>query len=810
MAACVLFRRVPRRCYLMSLRKKSTQTQYAQIMQDDNQERKKISLECQEPSVQAGYRLYYSPSSYYSVCNPATNWSQTDNEEDECLSVLAPAFWQQSNRYSVSCSRNLSSSKNTLLDLAFNKESQHEAPSVPAYYRKHILPDVKVDTRAFLKCRPEYASMALDRSHRPPQIEWKEGMSLLQKVTVLKGSMKPCDVTGFLGKLSCLHPQKMSLLRSDQRFTMLLRYAVEHLRLLTHGQLLEVLQAFVWLDVPSSHTVLGLFEEQLSSRADQMSLHQLLLAADLWRCIGRQVPQFLQHVYQSVCQNIKQMGVAELVLLLYIMGEGRKCPKDLIHPVEQLLLQNLHQLYPEEVGTVCLGLFKSQTSLSEAAVTRVVDVAHAFVEEMSDLAVVNVLKLLRFSYLYHRAWLEAMAREIPRRAHRMGVQGLMHVALACSALHCKDDQILMAIAENVPSLVPHCRSKDSCKLLWAFGTLGFLPAQSPSFYSSLTESLRQRKAEFQKYPEHLLTGLLGLAFVSQFPEDLIELALSPEFVRLALKSTQLELKKDLFTLDRAVALELPQWSGPQLTNELREEVEAMLWMFAESDVCQKAEVLEAESVLQDMLGGAKFVCKRMILPHTRSIDLEVHLSSSGQPIPVNPESEKNQVIPEKQLSKLPSHQGWPGMELGVSVTDELLTQLTNSSHAGRSLTESAALKATPVQLHRVQLDEGCALFDTGLVLTSDLTKALTRPKSIRSAPQNPEDIVKLALQVSSRNHYCYHSDQLLGLHAMKRRQLKLAGYRVVELSHREWSPLLRKSRTEKMAYLHCKVYNSLE
>lgn len=808
MAACMLCRRMLRRHYLLSLRKKSVQTQYAEIMQDDDQEKKKVSLEHQETSSQGGYRLYYSPRSYYSVCNPASTWRQTDNEGDECLFVLAPSFWQQSNRYSVSCSRNLSSSKNTLLDLAFNKESHNETPSGPAHYRKHIPPDVKVDTRAFLKCRPEYASMALDRSLRPSLIEWKEGVSLLQKVAVLKGSMRPCDVSEFLRELSGLHPHKISLLRSDQRFAMLLRYAVDHLRLFTHGQLLEVLQAFVWLDVPSSHTVLRSFEEELCSRADGMSLRLLLFAADLWRCIGRKVPQFLQHLYQSVHQNIKQMGGAELVLLLYILGEGRRCPKDLIHPIEQLLMQNLHQLYPEEVGTICLGLFKSQTSLSEAAVTYVVDVAHTFVAEMSNFAIVNVLKLLRFSYLYHRSWMEAMAREVPQRAHRMGVKGLMHVALACSALHCKDDKILMTIAENVPSLVPHCRSKDSCKLLWAFGTLGFLPAQCPKFYLSLTESLRQRKAEFQQYPEHLLTGLLGLAFVSQFPEDLIELALSPGFVKLALESTQLELKKDLFTLDRAVALELSQWTGPQLSSELREEVEAKLWAFAESDVCQKAEVLEAESLLRDMLGGERFVCKRMILPHTRSIDLEVHLSSSGQPIPVDPESEKNPVTPVNKLSKLSSHRGWDGMEIGVSVTDELLAQLTNSSHTAGSLPQSAAGKPTP--LCRVQANEGCGLFDTGLFLTSDLTQALTGPKSIRTAPQNPGGIVKLAIQVSNRNHYCCHSDQLLGLHAMKRRQLKLAGYRVVEVSHREWSPLLRKSRTEKMAYLHCKVYNSLE
>ncbi|KAM9347234.1 FAST kinase domain-containing protein 5, mitochondrial [Symphorus nematophorus] len=808
MAACVLCRRLPRLRHLPGLRKDLTKAQHVSVqrLEETNDQEGKRG-EHQDASLYGGYQLYYNPSSYHHVWNSATSRSRTDNDEYECLSTLTPSFWQQSNRYSVSCSRHLSSSKNTLLDLAFNKGPEPELPSVSAYNGKPIPPDVKVDTRAFLKCRSEYASMTLDLTQRPHPIEWSEAMLLLQKVTVLKGSMKPSDVSQFLVELSRLHPDKISLVRSDQRFIMLLRYSVEHLRLFTPLQLLEVLQSFVWLDIPSAHTVLGLYETELSRRVDQMSLHQLLFAAYLWRCIGRQVPQFLKCLYESVQLYLGQMGIPELVQLLYIMGEGRHCPKDLIHPVEQLLMLHLHQLHPEEVGTVCLGLFKSQTSISEGAVTHIVDKAHSFVEEMSDFAMVNVLKFLRFSYLYHRAWLKAMAQEVPQRAHRMGVKGLMHVALACSALHYCNDKILIAIAERVPSLVPHCRSKDSCKLLWAFGTLGFLPDQSPSLYPSLAEALRQKKVEFQRYPEHLLTGLLGLAFVSHFPEDLIALALSPEFVNLALKSTQLELRKDLFTLDGTVALELPQWTGPRLSCEFREEVEDMLWSFAQSDVCQKPEVQEAEAALQDLLGGEMFVCKRMILPHTRSIDLEVHLNSAGQPIPVNPASDTATLSPENSSSKFPYHHGWGKMDIGVTITEELLAQLTNTKNTTAPLTPCPTVK--PASLHRVQPDEGVRLFDTGLNLTSDIAEALTKPSSLRSPHQDSKATVKLAIQVSSRNHYCNQSQQLLGLHALKRRQLKLAGYTVVELSHQQWFPMLRRSRAEKLAYLHSKVYNNL-
>uniref|UniRef100_A0A673ZVY4 FAST kinase domains 5 n=1 Tax=Salmo trutta TaxID=8032 RepID=A0A673ZVY4_SALTR len=632
------------------------------------------------------YRLQYNPSSYYRPQhNPGASLSRLEMEE-QCQSTVTSAFRQQSNRYSVSSSRRLSSTKNTLLDLAFNRGTGAKVERAPPYRTEPLTPDVKGDPRAFQTCRPEYSAMTLDLSQRPAPVHSKQAFFLLHKVTVLKGSMEPVDVIGFLTKLSHLHPDQTPLVRGDTRFIMLLRYAVENLSHFSHSQLLKVLRSFVWLGLPPTHSMLGLYEAELVRRAREMGLHQLLLAADLWRCLGRSVPQYLQCLYDCASLHLGEVGVPEIVQLLYVMGEGRRCPKELVHPLEQILMRHLDQLEPEEVGAVCLGLFKSQTALSEGAVNRLVDRAHSVVYEMSDFAMVNVMKLLRFSYLDHRAWLEVMAHEVPRRAPSMGVQGLMHVALACSALHYRNERILLAVAERLPSLAPHCRSKDSGKLIWAFGTLGVLPSQCPNFYPSLIEALRQREAEFQRYPEHLLTGLLGLAFICQLPEDLVALALSPEFVSLATRSKQLDLKKDLFTLDGTVALELPHWTGPRL-----------------------------KAMLRDLLGGEEFVSKRMILPHTRSIDLEVHLNPVGQPLPVT----SAQTYPI-------SSQDW-------------------STSSGSST-------------------QGWEKINTGL----------------------------------------------LGLHAMKRRQLKLTGYRVVELPHREWFPLLRRTHAEKLAYMHCKVYGTLD
>nr|XP_057938926.1 FAST kinase domain-containing protein 5, mitochondrial [Doryrhamphus excisus] len=807
MAACVLCRLRPRRFYLPGLRKGFAHRVIGRLDNEalDEQERRSEESPLPDASLHGGYKLHYNPSSYHHPVgkSPLPHSQIVIGDEEQCLAALAPSFWQQSNRYSVSSSRHLSSSKNTLLDLAFNKRPEPKT-SVPPRHRTPVAPDVKVDTRAFIKCRPDYSSITLDLSRRPPPVNWEHVAQLLQRAAVLKGSMKPCDVSGFFVDLSHVHTDNVSLVKSDQRFTLLLRYSVENLRVFSLNELLDVLRSFAWLEMPHGHTVLGHFEDELGRRAHQMTFDQLLLAADLWRCIGRKVPRFLKRLYDFVQLYPGEVKVAELVQLLYIMGEGRHCPKVLIQSIEQLLMNHINHLHPEEVGTLCLGLFKSQTSLSEAAATRLFDKAHSVIEDMSDFAMVNVLKYLRFSYLLHRAWMEALTHEVPRRASRMSVTGLMHVALTCSALHYRDDRILVAIAEQIPSLVPHCRSKDSCKLLWAFGTLGFLPTQNPILYPSLTDALRQRKAEFQRYPEHLLTGLLGLSFVSQFPEDLISLALSPDFINLALKSTQLELKKDLFTLDGTVAVELPHWTGPRLSFELRNEVTEMLRKFIQSEICEKPEVKGAETALQELLGGEEFVCKRMILPHMRSIDLEVHLDTTGQPVPVNTESQTDIISPRDNPSESASNHFWGKKNIGVSVTDELIAQLTYTKSSPAPTIAPSRLKTPSI----VEPDENEALFNTGLNLTTTITEMLSKPGIQK--PSHQDSVVKLAIQVSSRNHYCYHSQQLLGLHAMKRRQLKSAGYKVVEICNHEWVPLLRKSRTEKMAYLHCKVYNSLD
>lgn len=742
----------------------------------------------EEKQEESEKTLVYNPSAYYRARpEQSGRLKYLGKDEEASQGVLGLGFRQPSNKYLTNSRHRLSS---TLSNQSYPSTEEADVRKAAGQNSQQGL---KRDARAFQRCRPEYQNISHDPTLCLPALPITDGLELLHKASLMEGSIQASDISNFLCRLGQVEPKQSSAIRASIQFSVLLQYGVENLQNFTNQELVEILQAFVRLELSYSHSTLGFYEAEFCHRAGQMDLHHLLFVADLWRCIGRSVPQYIDQLCSSLSCHFGQFGPAELVQFLYILGESRQCPVYILPSIEDLILRHLRQFRGEEVGAICLGLFKTQSIVSNTVARQIVDRACAVVAEMSDFSLVNVLKLMRFCYMDHLPWFEVLSTEIPRRAPHMAVQGLMHVTLACSALHYRDDRILLAVAENLPHQPASYRSKDAAKLLWAFGTLGIKPSKCPSLHSRLTDTLRSRDSEFRRYPEHLLTALLGLTFIGQFPHDLLSLALSPEFTNQLIGT--LDLKKDLYTLDGTVELELPGWTGPRLSLATREEVRQQLLEFAQLELGQKVDVLEAEGVLQELLGGKEFVRKTMILPHMRSIDLELHIGPDGQPLAVDSQ-------PNVHSTGFSGPLGWERGHIGVTLTDDLVAQLTS----GKRLSNAQQPILRPVE----KFNKREATLSISVDLTDDLTDALTKPIARSSSSRADQMVHRLAVQITSRKHYCYRTRQLLGLYAMKRRQLELAGYTVVEIPHWEWFPMLRRSQTERLAYMHCKVFSSYD
>ncbi|XP_063257431.1 FAST kinase domain-containing protein 5, mitochondrial [Prinia subflava] len=723
------------------------------------------------------YRVLYNPAAY--ARGRAGSQQHVDRDSSQALgdtftgpgTVGAPQAFPTASSQALSPVRNALPEPSTPLEQIILAKEEAEK-------EKWEVHNSKEDPRVFQKGRPEYRSLSCDSAEPAQTLPAEEGDSILQSVAGCEGS--PGTLTDYFLKLSRLPAERRAALPSDPRFSALCHRAVTAIGLFSTPDLIQLLKACVPLAVPASHPLLSACEAEFCRRAWDMGLEQLLLVADCWRCLERSVPSYLGILFSYANLHWRDLTLPQFVQLLYIVGEGRRAPADLAQKVESTILKHLDAFTLEELGAICLGLFKSLSGISDHVMRRIADRVSLQMEDMSTYALVNVLKMLRYTRMDHLPLMRELGKVIPARIPATNIQGIMHITLTYSSLHFFDEDVLAAVATSLPSKVSYCRSKDAAKFLWSFGCLDYEPPNE-EFYSSLIKQLHAKLHEFHKFPEHLLTALLGLAFVKRFPEELIDFALKEEFVQKT-RGSKYELNKDLFTLGKSVEIECPTYRGSQLPPQLCQEFTEMVSSFAEREIYIRPEIVEATSLLESMLGGPEFVKNHMILPHTRSCDLEVRLAPDGHPIPFN----FKDPVAAKKLK-----------DMGVSLTDDLMSQLLQ----GRAHSQSPPEVGNEARIPGQERGDAAGTPHLGGALPAGATSQ-AEPAPGRWQPRE----VRLALQVSNRNHFCYGSRRLLGLHCLKRRQLRLLGYTVVEIPFWEWFPLLKRTRSEKLSYLHYKVF----
>ncbi|XP_063166375.1 FAST kinase domain-containing protein 5, mitochondrial [Candoia aspera] len=757
-----------------------------------------------KPWKPPGYWLNYYPSaSLETKCLLHKGASQGVTEGSLEYVCSRTSIKRIQNIHSVTRPSRLPRIKNMLLDLenskAFCTQASLREPLVQSPI-KNDRDEVHLEAyggkevaRQFQKQRPEYKSLCYNHGKCLQPLSVEECHLILQKVSVLKERMKPEALADAFFRLSHLPAEKHQAIKSSAKFAVLCRSVVSSIQLFETPELIVLLNAFVSLGIPPIHRMLKVVETECCRRVGHLSLDQQLLVADLWRCLNCKVPQYLDAVLNYINASWKDLSLPQLVQLVYIVGEGRKAPEELIKKLEASVVKHLDSLSLEEVGIICLGFFKSQSHMSEPLMRKIGDKICGRLGDMSSFAIVNVLKMFRGVHVDHVDFLKQLGHVLPPRVSTISIQGVMHVAFACSSLHYCDENIMNAVAAAVPPKAASCRTKDIAKLLWSFGNLNYEPPNAEEFYASLGEQLESRLFEYNKFPEHLITSLIGLAFVQRFPYDLLDYALSPEFIKLSGVS-KYDLSKDFFTLNGAVEIECPRYTGSRLTTQNKQEMAEKMQNYV-----VKQEFAVAWSLLEDMLGGSQFVKLHAVLPHVRSVDLEIRLDSNQKPLPFN---SKGATTGHPELKKN-----------GMFLTDKIIHQLLKGKSVSQPIPGDRKSKQDMHSQKRADSHElpvwNSWEFSDGILLAGPSLNTLvdTQAEGLPSViNQEQQKCVKLALQVTNRNQYRYHSRELLGLHSMKRRQLRQIGYIPVELPFWEWFPLLKCSREEQLMYLCQKVY----
>ena len=284
--------------------------------------------------------------------------------------------------------------------------------------------------------------------------------------------------------------------------------------------------------------LLELLEDECCRRINTLDLHTMLLYADSFYVHKHAQRKYMLTMLQSIDLrwNSLRATTTNIIQMLFYIGTYRHTPIQLMERVENHLIQNISDLTGCQVGLICHAFFSTNTALrSYPLLNHMSRVVLADLPTMKSYLVANALKVFRHANFGNPAFYQKLGDANILRDERY-ISSIIHFVATYSAIRFVHDGVFdsaatsfhRCILRNRQNNVP-IRLKDFTKFLWAFSTL-----QRPvptAILEATVECAREDPTQWRRYPETFVECLVSLAMNGVYPNDLVDYALSREFLQ---------------------------------------------------------------------------------------------------------------------------------------------------------------------------------------------------------------------------------------------------------------------------------------
>ncbi|XP_041464977.1 FAST kinase domain-containing protein 5, mitochondrial-like [Lytechinus variegatus] len=653
-------------------------------------------------------------------------------------------------------------------------------------------------------CLPREDLASVDMSHK----------EFLDKIMVDKHARFPIsDIMDCIKSLGLNSDEWLIDMNNDVRFLRLCIIIKAVCNTMTTDELAEVLTLLARAQIRTRNYVLPTLYQECCNRVGSMDLRTRLLVLDSWRMIGYPVPRFCEEAFAACRVEVPKMNTAELLQLIYLIGENRGAPDGLEESLVKQLPDHLTSLSLTELGTVCTGLFKSHSSPQTSDLMLEISdhVCSSDIQSVHSFFIVGILKHFRRQYAGYQHFFQYVANAVAPFLHLYPLMSCMQILLTYATMHICHPQLCDNLANEITHRADEWRSKDATKILWSFGTLQYLP-DKPYFLPTVLEQLVDLQGEMEEYPLNLVSSLLSLAYLQRYPWELINRLFSKEFLQTVtafMDKTGVDLRRDMLLLDRSLEIECPQYNGNRLDESimLRSEIHSSIAPTVGQQMANRPDVRFIAGLVRAAVGRKENYKIHSILPHFNTLDIEVRLDEHNQLIPFEPsdplpgafsqggDDDSNSMFNNRKLS---SDQKCKN---AVALSSNLIANMTKMTKGGDAPEDPSATGVdTPPELKNVQ-ESPRRVKDKRRNVKRILQKPVPAPS------QSNEKW--LAIVVWARNHSHYGGHKLLGQHAMKRRQLELLGYQVLDVPFQEWSQMMKnRDQQENIKHIKRKIFNN--
>ena len=279
-------------------------------------------------------------------------------------------------------------------------------------------------------------------------------------------------------------------------------------------------------------------EEECCRRVNTLDLRTILLMADSFYVLEHSQTRYMSTVLHAVDLHWSSLAVTphRLIQLLLYIGTYRNAPVQLMERIEDFFVENISDVTGREIGLICHAFFSSNTSLrSFALMNKMADIVLRDLHLMKPYLVANVLKVFRHANFSNFTFYDRLGNADMLQGESY-VSTVIHFVTTYSAMRFVHD----ALYESAMRNFSHClvynkhkraqiRMKDFTKFLWAYSTVQ--RPVSRAILDAAVDCVRRDQRLWRRHPETFIECLVSLAMNCVYPHDLINYALSPDFLR---------------------------------------------------------------------------------------------------------------------------------------------------------------------------------------------------------------------------------------------------------------------------------------
>ncbi|XP_076303366.1 uncharacterized protein LOC143221763 [Lasioglossum baleicum] len=460
-----------------------------------------------------------------------------------------------------------------------------------------------------------------------------------------------------------------------------------------------------WLEMKPYASFTKELSKQCMQRFFSADIKELLFTIDAFYQLQLYSAQYMWRSLRKVASKMFKLSGKEMIQVLFYMSMC-KAPNLQMFELECQLLEKLSEVSADELGIACRGFFMSRRKIQNSQlVEQIMEKVTNNVFTMQDLTLAAVMKQMRYSAnLNIQDELNKFLVQFRSDMENRSLLLLMHVAQTMASLRVYDPVVMKHISDRLEKEFSTARLKDIERILYAICTISpsseYRDACKRILDLLLSTYKTVRANEFMQHPKVIFHILTYLSYKKIYSEELLRFIFEPAYLINAHKNNMWYLTSDFLILACTVEIELPNYTGPLLNDELRT---CLVKKF-----CARESVDEGYAYLR-FRTELLYMCKEVfgpdvhfdyILPHYYISDVIIGFDEQNKCVPAQPILSE---IPNGTIKRVPNIK-WKIL-VPLSYHSRVMNHDEYSGPVRARLRQLQSIGYIPIPLYKVEWDK---------------------------------------------------------------------------------------------------------